>query len=148
MKTEKRARGRPKKEKGLIELWRFSRAGVVQFAYHEARQRGEKHSVAITCAVDYIRQHYPKMPISETEVRRVLATSQPRKSSIVLQFERATLGGERLKKFRFVAGVQGEKGPVAPSSSIQNLPENITSYKFRFAKRREHPRHNRKIAND
>ena len=144
MKTEKRARGRPKKEKGLIELWRFGRAGVVRFAYDEARQRGEKHSVAIICAVEYIRQHYPKMPISETEVRRVLATFQPRKSRTVLRFERATVGGERLKKFRFVAGVQGEKGPAAPSSSIQNLPESITSYKFRFAKRPQYPRHNRK----
>jgi len=117
---------------------------MVLFAYDEARQRGEKHSVAIIQAVEYIRQHYPKMPISETEVRRVLATFRPRKSRTVLRFERATLGGERLKKFRFVAGVQGKKGPAAPSSSIQNLPESITSYKFRFAERPQYHRHNRK----
>ena len=146
MKTEKRARGRPKKEKGLIELWRFGRAGMVRFAYDQARQGGEKHSVAIICAVEYIRQQYLKLSISETEVRRVLATFQPRKSRNVLLFERATLGGERLKKFRFVAGVQGEKGPEPPSSSIQNLPETITSYKFRFAKRPQYPRHNKKTA--
>ena len=145
MKTQKRAPGRPKKEKGLIELWRFGRAGVVRFAYDEARRRGEKHSAAIICAVEYIRQHYPKMPISETEVRRVLANFQPKKSRTVLLFERATLGGEKLKKFRIVAGVQGEKGPGVPSS-IQNLPESITSYKFRFATRPQYPRHNKKTA--
>jgi hypothetical protein len=140
MKTEKRPRGRPKKEEGRIELWRFGRAGMVFFAYDEARRRGEKHAVAVVQAVEYVRQRYPEMPISQTEVRRLLATFRPRKSRTILRFERATLDGERLKKFRFVAGVLGEKPQTAP----QDLPESITSYKFRFAERPQYPRHNRK----
>ena len=42
-------------------------------AYDEARRRGEKHVVSISEAVSAVRDCDSKMPISETEVRRILA---------------------------------------------------------------------------
>ena len=81
MKTAKRPRGRPKKEKGREEFWRFVRTGIIISEYDEARKSGQKHSVAVTQAVAYLKQHQPEMPVSETVVKRMLATFRPRKQS-------------------------------------------------------------------
>jgi hypothetical protein len=42
-------------------------------AYVQAREAGDKHIVAITEAVNYIRTTCPSMKISETEVKRIVA---------------------------------------------------------------------------
>jgi len=122
---------------------------MVMCAYDEARGSGQKHSAAVALAVDFVRQRYPEMPISKTEVKRILATFRPESRRTILQFKRSTLDGEKLNKLRWLreqsAGVQDEKGLSAPSPSIQNLPESRTTYKFAFAERPLYPRHNRKI---
>jgi hypothetical protein len=46
---------------------------LVLRAYHRARARGDKRSAAIAVAVSTVRSRVPGMPISETEVKRVLA---------------------------------------------------------------------------
>jgi len=56
----------------------FLRACVVIYAYNEARSSGLKHSSAVTEAVATVKKVYPGMPISETEVKRVLANFQPK----------------------------------------------------------------------
>jgi hypothetical protein len=42
-------------------------------AYDKARSRGEKYEQALKAAVEEVRQIFPEMPMSETEVKRVLA---------------------------------------------------------------------------
>ena len=78
MKTRKRPRGRPKKDPDELKFCRFVRAGLITCAFDEAREGGDKHSAAITHAVEYVRQHHPDMPISETEVKRTLARIDPK----------------------------------------------------------------------
>lgn len=102
MNSEKRARGRPKKNEDTIEFWRFVRAVMVMSAYDEARASGQKHSTAVTQAVAYVRQRFSEMPISETEVKRVLATFRPRNCQSSLQFNRVTLDDSELMRQRSV----------------------------------------------
>ena len=64
-------RGRPKssyQDFGILE-----RAVLAVYAYVQAREAGDKHIVAITEAVNYIRTICPSMKISETEVKRIVA---------------------------------------------------------------------------
>jgi hypothetical protein len=147
MKTAKRPRGRPKKEEGNVEFWRFVRAGMIVYAYNEARKRKQKHSAAVTEAVAYIRQHQPEMPVSETVVKRALATFRSRDSQTSLRFKRTTMGKRKLARLRLMLKQahdrQGEIGLPVPS--IQNLPKSLTAYKFGYAKRPRYSRHNRKI---
>lgn len=149
MKTEKGFRGRPKKEEDTIEFWRFFRAGMVMSAYDEARASGEKHSAAVTHAVDHVRQRCSKMPISETEVKRTLATFRPRGSQTILQFTRVTLDEGEVARLRSmlkqVPDAQDENGKSVPSPSNENLLKSCTAYTLGYAERPLYPRHNRKI---
>src|SRR5438309_2090070 len=65
-------RGRPRKN-GAKPGGMLGREVIALGAYDEARRRGEKHVVAISEAVSAVRDCDSKMPISETEVRRILA---------------------------------------------------------------------------
>lgn len=65
-------RGRPKKN-GLQPSWMLQRVTLVVYAYGRAREAGDKHFAAIQAAVRYVRKTAPGMPVSETEVRRILA---------------------------------------------------------------------------
>jgi hypothetical protein len=148
MKTATRPRGRPKKEEAREEFWRFVRAGIIISAYDEARKSKQKHSAAVTQAVQYLRQHQTEMLISETVVRRTLATFQPRDSQTTLRFKRSTVGKKKLARLRCmleqVPDIQAENGPSVPSPSIQSLPKSLTAYTFGYSKRPHYPRYNRK----
>jgi len=74
-------RGRPKKN-GAKEGWMLLRDTISLGAYDEARRRGEKHMVAISEAVSAVRDRDSKMPISETEVRRILAHWRPSRTAV------------------------------------------------------------------
>ena len=76
----KKKLGRPRKKEGVISFWNFQRAGIVMSLYDEARKSGQKHIAAIAQTVELIKQRDPVMRISETEVKRILATWRPRKS--------------------------------------------------------------------
>jgi hypothetical protein len=65
-------RGRPNKD-GVKPGWMLLRWVMVLRAYGRARASGEKHSAAIAAAVSAVRSRVPGMPISETEVKRILA---------------------------------------------------------------------------
>jgi hypothetical protein len=149
MKTETRPQGRPKKNEGTTEFWRFVRAGMVMSAYDEARASGQKHSAAVAQSVDYVRQCCSEMPISETEVKRILATFRPRDSQSILQFKRVTLDDSELMRQRSeleqaAADLRGRKGLWKPLPSIEDLPKSRTAYTFGSAERPLYPRHNRK----
>lgn len=90
------------------------------------------------------------MPISETVVKRVLATFRPRNSHSILQFKRVTLDDSELMTQRNVleqasADLRGKKGLRKPLPSIEDLPKSRTAYTFGYADRPLYPRHNRKI---
>jgi hypothetical protein len=72
-------RGRPNKN-GVKPGWALLRSFLVLHAYDQARARGDKHSHAIAEAVSAVRSRVPEMPISETEVKRVLAEFQSKDS--------------------------------------------------------------------
>jgi hypothetical protein len=63
--------GKTSKDRGMISQQDFARAGIVMTAHDEARRNGEKHSVALAKAVEFVRQHFPKMRISKTGVKRI-----------------------------------------------------------------------------
>jgi hypothetical protein len=149
MKTRKRLPGRPKKQMGELVFWRFVRAGSIMCAFDEAREGGDKHSAAITHAVEYVRQHHPEMPVSETEVKRTLATYRPINSRTTLRFKRSIVDDEKLATLRCVleqvAKVRSERNLSAPPPSIKNLPTNLKAVTFGYFERPLYPRHNRKI---
>ena len=151
MHIEKRPRGRPRKKQDSIEFWRFARAGIVISAYDEAREKGEKHSVAVRYALDSLRQRSPGMPISETEVRRILSTFRPRGSGTILRFERSTLSEEDIKKHQWIreqiAALQKEKGITLPQLPACGETRRREKFIIRLSKRPDYPRHNRKASN-
>lgn len=75
--------GRPKKN-GQKPMWMLKRVTLAIYAYGRARDAGEKHIVAIGEAVKHIRDKCPRMPISETEVKRIVATWRPKRGATCL----------------------------------------------------------------
>jgi hypothetical protein len=146
MENAKKGRGRPQREEGREEFWRFVRAGLIISAYDEARESSEKHSAAITQAVEYIKQHQPEMPVSETVVKRTLATFRSRDSRTTLRFRRYTVGKKKLARLRSILeqahDMQRQMGLSVPPPSI---PKSLTAYMFGYARRPRYSRHNRKI---
>jgi hypothetical protein len=76
-------RGRPKKN-GFQPFWVLGRETYVLYAYQQAREAGQKHFVAVQEAVIFVQQNLPGMPISDTEVRRILAKWRSTRRSHVL----------------------------------------------------------------
>lgn len=133
----------------MIQLWQFARAGIVMCAYDEARARGEKHSAAVQYAVDLVRLRHAEMPISPTEVKRILATWRPRGAESILRFEPKTLTEEDIEKRRSIRKLLAA---FSKKTSAQlELPTNDEPAKdgitltIRFAERPDYPRHNRRI---
>ena len=75
--------GRPAKN-GVKPLGMLGRDTVAVYAYSQAREAGEKHSVAISEAVVFVRTNYPAMRISETEVRRIVSRWRSKRSETCL----------------------------------------------------------------
>jgi len=149
---QKRPVGRPQKRGDTIEPWQFGRAAIVQAAYDEAREKGEKHSVAVRAAVDAVRRHNPKVRISETEVKRVLSRFRPKGSGIILHFERSRLTEEDIERFRSVfeqAAQFAEKmGMTLPQLPVYDETHRREKFLIRFSERPDYPRHNRKAPNE
>ena len=132
----------------------FVRAGIVMAVYDEARQSDQKHSVAVRQAVEFVKQNYPGLRISETAVRRILAEWRPRKSRTILRFERSTMTADEIAKYRSVreqaAAFQQKEGLKVPvPSDITNNPSRPrTKFLLRFGERPNYARSNRKITKD
>lgn len=147
---EKRRKGRPRKKEDGIEFWQFARAARVMYAYDEARERGDKHSVAVRDAVELLKQSNPEMPISQTEVKRILAAWRPRNAGTILRFECKILTDEDvIKRHHFdleqLTALQGKSGTRSEVPTNQKLTRSIVSLTGSFAERPNYPRHNRKI---
>jgi hypothetical protein len=148
MKPAKKKRGRPRKQVGEGSFKDFKRAGMVISAYDELRRKNEKHSVAVREAAEMLKQRHPKMPVSDTGVRRILAEYRPRESRTTLLFDRSIIieaGRERLRRMlEQVQAAQPEQGAKADVSPEMELPTPRTKYMFRFGERPTYPRHNAK----
>jgi hypothetical protein len=140
--------GRPRKRKGVISSWAFTRAGIVMSAYDEARENGQKHSAAVRQSVEVIRQRHPEIPISETGVRRILSQFRPIGSHVIIRFKRSKLTGEALAKHYWIlnqlAAFAQEKGLKSPALSNLYPRKSVAIYQMSFGKRPNYPRHNRK----
>lgn len=77
-------------------IWVLGRDTRVLCAYERAREAGEKHCVAVSEAVKYVRQTAPRMRISETEVKRVVAYWRPKGSTECIQVSEPGPSGELL----------------------------------------------------
>jgi hypothetical protein len=130
----------------------FVRAGIVMSVYDEARENNQKHSVAVVQAVEFVRQRYPKMRISGTGVRRILALWRPRNSGTVLRFERSTVTDEEAGKIAAIRQrltfLQQTDNPVLPALSDVYPSRTATVFRFGFSERPNYPRHNRKPSED
>jgi hypothetical protein len=118
-------------------------------AYDESRGNDQKHIVAVMHAVDSVRQCFPGMRISVSEVKRTLAAWRPRNSRTILRFERSTLSEEdvqinhRIRKR--LTELQGKKGLILPVLSKHDLTRDVASFTISFGEKPNYPRHNRKI---
>ena len=139
-------RGRPSRN-GAKKPWHFGRALTVIDAYTTARERGEKHSVAVRETVAFVRRRHPEMPISETEVKRILADLRPQNSSAVLTVTCSILEGEEAARRRsfFEQIPQGIQDTVG--STDQNRRRPLTRFILGFRKRPNYVRHNAKGPN-
>jgi hypothetical protein len=125
-------RGRPTKD-GRYPVWMLFRVVTyVLYAYKQARDAGLKHLAATLAAVEFVRQTAPSMPISETEVKRILAERRSKRSASVLSVEipgpdRDTfpLPGGRTAKLLFTA--YREKRPIYPRANAASQPPQSKS---------------------
>jgi len=149
METEKRGKGRPRQAENTMPFWQFMRAARVMYAYDDARERGEKHSVAVKEAVELLKQSSLGMPISQTEVKRILAVWRPRNAGTILRFERKIVTEEDIKAHYLILGqvaaLQEKTGLSLGVPTNHELTGPLVSLTARFAERPNYPRHNRKI---
>lgn len=116
--------------------------------YDEARTHGEKHSVAINCAVNEYKQRYSQMRISATEVKRILATWRPRGGAVIFRFERIVPNKDEMERLHWMekqfAELEKKDGlkPGLRRNSRSGRPSTI--FRARFAEGPNSPRHNRR----
>jgi hypothetical protein len=146
---EKRQRGRPKKKGDSKEVWQYFRAAMVMSAYDESREKGEKHSVAVRDAVDFLKRYSPEMRICETEVKCVLSTFRPRGSRTILRFERSPLSEADIQKHRWlreqIVALEKKKGITLPEPRAQDETRLREKFIIRSSERPVYPRHNSKV---
>ncbi len=141
-KMQTRKRGRPAKN-GVKEPRTLSRSLAVLYWYDQARAKREKYSVAIRETVACVRQLHPGMPISETEVKRILAEFRPRGARAILTSEYSVVQGEEARKIRSKLAVRGflPKNP-AESKQTEEDPKPLKRFTIRFTDAPNYPRHN------
>jgi hypothetical protein len=146
-KVEKKL-GKSRKIKGVISESEFGRVRIAIGLYDEERKNAQKHSAAVTQTVELIKQRYPMMRISETEVKRILATWRPRGSHNNLRIECLTYSQVGQTNHPGIeaqlAGMsQKRESKLPPPSNV--IPRNsVTTYQVRFGERPYYPRHNRR----
>jgi hypothetical protein len=137
-------RGRPNKH-GAKPGWILFRSAMVLAAYDKARAKGEKHSAAVAEAVSAVRNQVPEMPISETEVKRVLAEFRSEASEGVLIVTEGIAQGSEAKtwfdNFEWAAGKARGKW-VVPFFPNESKPRRLRTFAIHYGPRPSYPRHN------
>ena len=117
-------RGRPRTN-GVMQAWVLHRAMVGLSAYDKARSHGEKYEQALRAAIEEVRQTFPEMRMSETEMKRILA--EFRTKALALTFlvteseNTVTIEGRKCRK-----ACQLSIGPQ-PNYPRHNARENRTT---------------------
>jgi hypothetical protein len=149
VKTNEPKRGRPRKISGDTKFVDFARAGIVMSLYDELRGTDMKHSASVRQVAELIKQGHPEIRISETGVKRILATFRPRTAGAIPLFERSSMtdaGIERIRgMLKQVPPEQQSQGSKMPSVTNLLTFSPRTRYLIRFGERPNYPRHNRKI---
>ena len=120
--------GRPRKKEGASSFLDFIRGGIVGGLYDEARENGEKYSVAVAQTVELIKQRIPITRISESGVKRVLAVWRPRGSHTIVLFKVSMLTRDE------IATLYPNKAPIS-----------VATFGMTLGERPNYPRHNRKF---
>lgn len=146
---DKKRLGRPRKDPEALGALRFLRSAMALAQYNESRKSGMKHSSAIAAAVAFVRERCPDLPISESEVRRALATFQPRIGRWVFTFHKSTLSDADIEKHRWIqeqiANLNGKKGLSFDLPKFEGSPRSREVFTMSIAERPVYPRHNRKV---
>ena len=144
--------GRPRKN-GVKEPWHLGRTLRIIEAYRVARERGEKRESAIEEAVLAVKQFDPDMPVSKTEVKRVLAEFASIYSDVSIRAESTILEGESAaekRRFAFDMMKFADKYCVRSSEKLpvelteEQLHRPLTVISFGYARRPVYKRHNSK----
>jgi hypothetical protein len=145
MESEKKKRGRPTKN-GVRDPAHLSRALKIICSYENARTGGIKHSSAVREAIAFVRQLDPGMPVSETEVKRILAELRPSDSPVSIQSNYEILEGEEAARIRSrFAHLLALAGCEAQSFAPDEDPTRpLKRFSISISKRRNYPRHNAK----
>lgn|ERR1700678_40152 len=137
MKGRKKKRGRPS-QNGTTRPRYFLRAVKFISSYDEARAEGEKHTSAVRMAIDTFRRLNPKIPMSETCAKRILAEFRPQNGALELRCNYSILEGDEAAEHRRLH----PRPSVSPDSSDPRRPLKL--FKFGFGKRSNFRRHNAK----
>ena len=136
-------RGRPRKN-GVSGPWQFARGLTILNAYQQARERGEKHSVAVSEAVVEVRQK-GGFRVSETEVRRVLKELRPKDSPVELKVRARLVNEGDLERLRLlIAQVPEEYRPKNWTGLHKDTHMPKISIMFGLGIRTKYRRHNSK----
>lgn len=138
-----RTRGRPAKN-GVKDPRALARALAVLYAFNNARARGEKYSVAIRESVAFCRQVHPGEPISETEVKRILAEFRPKNAPTALVAEFSVVEGEEAKRIRRKLSFRGFLSEDQAESTPEGDSKPLKRFTIRLADTPKYPRHNAK----
>jgi hypothetical protein len=104
--------GRPRKN-GVKPAWVLHRTAVGLLGYDTARSSGEKYAEGLKAGVAKVREEFPDMPMSETEMKRILAEFRPKELELTLLFRESentvtALGRKCKKAWQISIGPQPE----------------------------------------
>jgi hypothetical protein len=138
-------RGRPNKN-GAKPGWMLFRSIMILAFYDQARARGEKHSAAIAAAVSKVRDRAPKRPISETEVKRVLAEFRSKDCGQTLIVTEGIAQGREaeiwFEMLEWPAEESCRKWQVPSFSRDESKPRRLRTFTVQFGPRPRYRRHN------
>jgi hypothetical protein len=138
-------RGRPNKN-GAKPGRMLLRSVMVLDAYDQARGRGEKRSAAITDSVSTVCSRVPEMPISETEVKRVLAEFRSKDCEEAWIFKEGIAQGPKADAWfdmlEWIAKQSRGKWEVPSFSQDKSKPRRLRTWAIQKGPAPRYPRHN------
>ena len=143
---QRKGRGKAVK-RGATETRQFVRRVVVLDGYNDVRATGNKHSVAVAQTVDLVQKRYPDMPISESCVRREVASFRSSKSRNQLRVARSIMSDQETLEMQNIIALMSVQQKDTP---LPDLPEQIdrtktfTKFAVSVVDRIDYPRCNRK----
>lgn len=144
----KKKRGRPSMN-GVRPGWILRRETIALNVYDEVRKSGEKHEVALDAMVAAVHRRHPKMPMSRTEAKRILAKwrGKDQTSTILGKGEKVLEGEEAafyVERMQDLADLDAELKGLPMPARLEAGKVRVLSLGFGPVPR--YPRINRKQA--